>query len=111
MKQTILVVIMLFLGVVSYAQLAYDGQMESRSMRSHEVIQVYPNPTTDYFSVSASQPIISIAVYNLLGREVKYYEFQEGTRYFVGDLPKGMYLIQLTGRDSRLISTQRLSKR
>ena len=110
MKQTVLSIIFLFLGIVSYAQLAFEGN-DARSGRSHEVIQIYPNPTTDYFSVNAGQQIATIKVYNLLGREVKYYEFQEGSRYFVGDLPKGMYLIQLTGKDARLLSTQRLSKR
>ncbi len=112
MKKTVLALFFLAFGLAAQAQLAYTGD-SGRNQRNPEVstLQVFPNPTVDYFSISTNQSIERIAVFNMLGRQVKLFTFTEGDRYFVGDLPKGMYLVQMTGKDSRLISTQRLSKR
>ena len=45
-------------------------------------------------------------------REMKSFDVAEGgEKYYVADLPKGMYLIQLLGKSSKIIKTQRLSKR
>lgn len=115
MKKTLLGILFCMFGLAAQAQFAYTGNAgDPRAGRSTEVtttIQIFPNPATEYFNVSSSQQVERISVYNLLGREMKSFTFTEGDRYFVGDLPKGMYLVQMTGKDNRLISTQRLSKR
>lgn len=114
MKKTLLGILFCIFGLSTQAQFAYTGNGgDQRAGRSPEVttIQVFPNPATEYFNVSSNQQVERITVYNLLGREMKSFTFTDGDRYFVGDLPKGMYLIQMTGKDNRLVSTQRLSKR
>lgn len=114
MKKTLLGILFCMFGLALQAQFAYTGNAgDQRAGRVAEVttIQVFPNPATEYFNVSSNQQVERITVYNLLGREMKSFIFTDGDRYFVGDLPKGMYLVQMTGKDNRLISTQRLSKR
>ncbi len=113
MKKTLLALSFLFIGLAAHAQLAYSGGDSSRNSRSAEtsILQVFPNPAADYFSITSQQNIDHITVYNLLGRQLKTFAYAEGERYFIGDLPKGMYLVQIMGRDNRLLSTQRLSKR
>jgi hypothetical protein len=115
MKKTLLGILFCIFGLAAQAQFAYTGNNgDNRAGRSSEVtttIQVFPNPATEYFNVSSNQQIERITVYNLLGREMKSFTFTDGDRYFIGDLSKGMYLVQMTGKDNRLISTQRLSKR
>lgn len=114
MKKTLLGILFCIFGLTVHAQYAYTGNAgDQRAGRAAEVttIQVFPNPATEYFNVSSNQQIERITVYNLLGREMKTFIFTDGDRYFVGDLPKGMYLVQMTGKDNRLVSTQRLSKR
>ena len=112
MKKTVLALFFIAFGFAAQAQLAYSGD-SGRNQRNPEVstLQVFPNPTVDYFNISSNQPIQYITVFNMLGRQMKFFTYTEGERYFVGDLPKGMYLVQMTGKDARLISTQRLSKR
>lgn len=114
MKKNLLAIILCFFGLAVHAQFAYTGSgADARAGRAPEVttIQVFPNPATEYFNVSSNQQVDRITVYNLLGREMKSFIFSDGDRYFIGDIPKGMYLVQMTGKDNRLISTQRLSKR
>lgn len=113
MKKTLLALTFLLTGLAVQAQLAYSGGDNGRNSRSAETatLQVFPNPATDYFSITSQQNIEHIAIYNLLGRQLKTFAYTEGERYFIGDLPKGMYLVQIMGRDNRLLSTQRLSKR
>ncbi len=113
MKKTLLVLLFVISGLAAQAQLAYSGGDNGRSSRNAEapVLQVFPNPAVDYFSITNDPSVEHIVIYNLLGRQMKSFTYTEGDRYFIGDLPKGMYLVQMTGRDSRLITTQRLSKR
>ncbi len=113
MKKTILAFLFLTFGLASQAQLAYSGNDAGRNGRNPEVavLQVFPNPAAEHFSITSNQSVELITVYNLLGRQMKSFTYTEGERYYIGDLPKGMYLVQMTGKDTRLISTQRLSKR
>lgn len=112
MKRIVLSISFVIFALSVQAQLAYSGD-NARAVREVEntSLQVFPNPAVDYITISSSQSVQHITVYNLLGRKMKSFTYIEGDRYFIGDLPKGMYLVQMTGKDARLISTQRLSKR
>lgn len=112
MKRIVLSILFVVFALAAQAQLAYSGD-NVRAVREAEntALHVFPNPAVDYISISSSQSVQHITVYNLLGRKMKSFTYTEGDRYFIGDLPKGMYLVQMTGKDARLISTQRLSKR
>ncbi len=74
-------------------------------------LQVFPNPAVDYIQVSTNQAVERVAMFNLAGREIKAFTYHAEDKYYVGDLPKGMYLVQLVGAQNRRIATRRISVR
>lgn len=75
-----------------------------------ESLRVFPNPVTTAFEVGASERVVSIRVINMVGREVRSFDFANGQLYDIADLPKGMYLVQLRDADAQVIHTQRVKK-
>ena len=75
-------------------------------------LKVYPNPATDYISVADQGDITGyISVFSIMGRNLREYEYVKEERYFIGDLPKGIYLIHLQDKNKKTISTQKIEKR
>lgn len=74
-------------------------------------LKVYPNPATHFIQIENTKGIAALVVYNLVGRKIKEFQVEKGKSYSITDLPKGMYLIQFIGLDSKILTTQRLSKR
>lgn len=74
-------------------------------------ISVYPNPTSDFFAVSNSEGILELKIYNLVGKEMRSFDVEDGLKYNISDLPNGMYLIQLINNKKKIVNTQRLQKR
>ena len=90
------------------------GQTSFRTFGSSPAaveLQVFPNPAVDYIQVSTNQAVERVSVFNLAGREIKAFTYHAKEQYYVGDLPKGMYLIQLVGAQNRRIATRRISLR
>ena len=52
-----------------------------------------------------------LAVYNIVGRKLKDFEYIKGDQYSLIDLPKGMYLVQIQDRSRQIITTQKVDKR
>lgn len=76
-------------------------------------LQIFPNPFTSHISLGekASGLVGKILIFNLVGRQMKSFDFVDGEKYYVGDLPKGMYLIQLLTKKGNILRTKRISKR
>ena len=75
-------------------------------------LSVYPNPTAEYISVNGNSDAIGfVAIFNLVGKKVKEFDFVKGESMFVADLPKGMYLVQLQDRNRKTVKTQKVDKR
>ena len=75
-------------------------------------LSVYPNPTVEYLSVNDNSDAIGfVAIFNLVGKKVKEFDFVKGESMFVADLPKGMYLVQLQDRNRKTVKTQKVDKR
>jgi len=74
-------------------------------------IKIFPNPTTNYISLSNEAYVERLAIYNIVGRRVKLFEANYSNQYDVVDLPTGMYLVRLIGADDRTIKTVRMSKK
>jgi hypothetical protein len=102
MKQIILSFIFtLVLGVCAMAQSAKSTPLK-----------VFPNPTTEYFQVGELGETASyISVFNIMGRNVREFEFVKDERYYIADLPKGLYLIHLQDKNKKTIATQKIEKR
>ncbi|MCC6461894.1 MAG: T9SS type A sorting domain-containing protein [Saprospiraceae bacterium] len=101
MKHFLPFLFFLLLGVVLQAQNSTKADLS-----------VYPNPTTEYISVKDNNDAVGyIAVFNLVGKKVKDFEFVKGESLFVADLPKGMYLVQIQDRKREVLKTQKVEKR
>lgn len=105
--------IILFLSFFVLTNLAF-GQSNFHTFGSKSAVtelHVFPNPAVDYIQVSSNDSIEQIALFNLAGRKVKTFTYGAEDKYFVGDLPKGMYLVQMVGAQNRRLATRRISVR
>ena len=74
-------------------------------------VKVYPNPATDFIALNNISNVKKITVYNLIGRQMKSFACHNADeRHYVGDLPRGMYLVQIIGNNDKIIKTQRVKK-
>ncbi len=76
-------------------------------------IAVYPNPITEYINVRDNDDQVNqVVFYSITGRKVRVLDdIDSNERYWVGDLQNGMYLVQLIGKNNKIITTQRINKR
>lgn len=74
-------------------------------------VQIFPNPATEYIEVTAKQEIKEITIINMIGRRVKSFRFVDDQRYYIGDLPQGMYLVQFIDTREKVLTTHRVNKR
>ena len=75
-------------------------------------IQVYPNPATNYIGITEPEGVKKIYVFNLVGKRMKLFQdIAKDKHYFIGDLPRGMYLVQMVDTRNQVIVTRRVSKR
>lgn len=68
-------------------------------------VNVYPNPTADYFSIDAGQAIKSVSLINITGQLVKTYSetASQTNRFDVKALPKGVYFLTIELGDAKLV--------
>ena len=105
MKKNILacLICLLSLGASAQAEKKLDWNTPSAS--------VFPNPATEYITVTNDDAVRNIYVFNLVGRKIKTFEVTKGERYEISDLPNGLYVIQLIGKTNKVLTTQRLTKK
>jgi len=114
MKHTLPLLFLLFLAFAINAQTSFSDQLalnfNSGGLEEIE-LKVFPNPATEYISINDNKVVEKIKVYNLVGRQMKAFYYTPGEKHYVGDLPRGMYLVQLIGDNDKIIKTQRVNKR
>lgn len=115
MKQFLLGLCFLFIGLTAFGQskasIPSDG-VKLENPKTHVSLKLFPNPAADFFSISeVSADIQSIKIYNQVAREVKKFNFHNGEKYNISDLPKGIYLVQFYSDKNKVITTIRLAKK
>ncbi len=73
--------------------------------------KVFPNPATEYIELSASNRATLLIIFNLVGREIKRFTIKPKHRYYIGNLPNGLYLVQILDEKNQPLATLRLSKK
>ncbi len=102
MKHTLL---LFFLLILSLGTL-----LSQNSVRPD--LSVYPNPATEYITVNdPNESVGFVLLFNLVGKKVREFEYDKGANLPVGDLPKGMYMVQLQDRQRNILKTQMVDKR
>lgn len=108
MAKTLLIPVFLICSILAFGM----GEFSTPSLYDDPPrVSVFPNPTSQFFSISETKGISKLGVFNLVGKEMRSFEAVSGEKYNVGDLPNGMYLIQLFDSDKKIVSTLRLQKR
>lgn len=98
------------------ANLNYEANIRgmvtsTRDIRNEEV-QLFPNPSTDYFLLkNLSENVDRVVLYNVIGRKMREFTAQEGSRYRLAGLPDGIYLAALVNDQKGVLRTLRVHKR
>lgn len=72
-------------------------------------LTVYPNPAADYLIISTDAPLITVQLYDLLGRSVGSQTLRSGeNRLDLSTLPQGMYLLQAFNATQQLIGIAKI---
>jgi hypothetical protein len=103
MKKNLLLLIFVCLSSIAFAQ--------NEQNRTIKGITIFPNPATEFIAVNDEENVRNVVVYNMVGRKMKNFEVEKGRRYEVGDLPNGLYVVQLVGKNNKVLATQRLTKK
>ncbi len=79
---------------------------------SNSIPSVYPNPVTEFLSVSdPSNDVKYVEIYNLVGKKI--YEFalrNDNAKIDVSELQRGIYIVRLLDKNRHLLRTQKVSK-
>lgn len=115
MKHTLLLLFSLFFTLNLSASTSPESNAEPiepyRVLTTPTDLKIYPNPAVDYISLTETQGVTEIKVFNLVGQAMKQFNIAyAGEQFYVGDLPKGMYLVQIKGANDKVLTTQRLHK-
>ena len=121
MKQNLLIVCLFYLCISAHAHsilpIVDSDPILALSISSFEEtdhgpqIQVFPNPVINHFQISDNRVVSQIVVFDLLGKQVKKFNYRSGEKYFIGDLRKGIYLVQMLSGDNEILVTKRISKK
>ncbi|KXK40519.1 MAG: T9SS type A sorting domain-containing protein [Saprospiraceae bacterium] len=77
---------------------------------SKNLISVYPNPASDYFSIANGNNVSKIKIYNMFGAEVKSFYHYNNAQHLVGDLKPGMYILRMLDNKNNTIKTVKFNK-
>lgn len=90
----------------------FDALIASTNQSNPIPVRLYPNPTTDYFQLQGEvNKVKTVAVYNIIGRQIRTFQTNVDSRFYVGDIPNGLYLVSLLDKNNRMLHTFRLNKR
>lgn len=73
--------------------------------------KVFPNPTTDYFTITDNPYVKSLEIFNIVGKQMAVTNFQNGDAINVAGFPNGLYLVRMLDDDGDVLKTTRLIKR
>jgi Secretion system C-terminal sorting domain len=115
MKQTLLLLIFVLMSFMGFSQAAarQTNGADAFGLSQKSSITVYPNPATDFISLNDDNSGVQrVMVYNLVGRLTKTFEVEyDEQRFWVSDLPDGLYLVRLMDKAGKIMLTQRINKR
>ncbi|MAT54799.1 MAG: hypothetical protein CMN32_09995 [Saprospirales bacterium] len=74
-------------------------------------IRIFPNPTSNFISLTKNTVVRQLWVHNILGKRVRTFNTSYNGRYDLTDLPDGLYLVSMVDAEGKVIKTVRVSKR
>lgn len=74
-------------------------------------LRIYPNPVSDYLTITRNTFVKQLWVSNVLGKRVRTFDTSFGNKYDIADLPDGIYLVSMVDASLKVVKTVRISKR
>ena len=74
-------------------------------------LRIYPNPVTEYMTITRNTFVRQLWVSNILGKRVRTFDTSYGNKYDISDLPDGIYLVSMVDANRKVVKTVRISKR
>lgn len=115
MKQTLLLFFLLTTFSIAFSQNRFAEELDiekTEVISDPSEIRIFPNPATSFIGLNQDSGVEQVVIFNLVGRRMKAFLTSENdNRYYVGDLPRGMYLVQLLGSKNEILTTKRVNKR
>ncbi len=87
------------------------SSLTSTTEADNGAIRLYPNPASNYISLSRNNTVRQMWVTNILGKRVKSFYSNGNGRYDISDIPDGIYLVSLVDAKGSILKTIRISKR
>ena len=75
-----------------------------------KLVNVFPNPTSESFTLSNNDVVNQIDLYNNLGQKLKTFQFENGEYFNVTDLKAGIYSLVLKNKDGLTLHSLMLNK-
>jgi Secretion system C-terminal sorting domain len=74
-------------------------------------IQLYPNPSQEYFMINSAVVLGKIELYNITGEKAKVYYAYKNKKYYIDDIPSGIYMARLFNLQEEIVKTVVLKKK
>ncbi|MEZ4912215.1 MAG: T9SS type A sorting domain-containing protein [Saprospiraceae bacterium] len=87
-----------------------NSAVSTKNSQLKSDIRAYPNPASDYFSISNNQVVKKLVIYNMFGKEVKSFFHYNNAEHEISDIKTGMYIVKMFDEKNRLVKTVKLNK-
>jgi hypothetical protein len=74
-------------------------------------VKLFPNPTTDYFTLSNAEEVAYMKLYALDGRVVARFEHSPDNTYSIANQPVGNYVLSFEDKNGQLFQAVEIHKR
>jgi hypothetical protein len=74
-------------------------------------VQLFPNPTTDFFTLTHAEEVASMRLFTLDGREVTRFEHSSDNTYSIANQPVGNYVLSFEDKSGQLFQAVEILKR
>lgn len=85
----------------------YNATLSNQDFEVKPSVALFPNPTSNFFSIETIQPINDVGIYNIQGKRVKSFT-QSHTSYNIEDLTSGLYFVNIETKNGTI--TKKLIK-
>ncbi|MFN0215767.1 MAG: T9SS type A sorting domain-containing protein [Saprospiraceae bacterium] len=74
-------------------------------------VKLFPNPTTDFFTLEKADDVASMRIFTLDGRVVARFEVSPSNSYSIGHLPTGNYVLSFEDKNGQLFQAVEIHRR
>lgn len=99
-----------FKNEVFKTKIYINSAVSTKNSQLKSDLRIYPNPASDYFSITNNQAVKKLVIYNMFGKEVKSFFHYNNAEHEISDIKTGMYIVKMFDDKNRLIKTVKLNK-